>query len=64
LAGWFQQGAGILASVISIPFVLHRLSAQESGIWFGFQGFLVAVALTDFGFSYITASQWQAACWL
>ena len=57
LAGWFQQAAGILASFVSIPFVLNRLSATESGVWFAFQGFLATVALTDFGFSYVIARQ-------
>lgn len=57
LAGWYQQLCGILPAIITIPFILKKLPADEAGLWFAFQGILAAITLTDFGFSFVIARQ-------
>ncbi|MGC8742344.1 MAG: hypothetical protein ACP5T0_00500 [Verrucomicrobiia bacterium] len=57
IAGWYQQLCGILPAIITIPFILKKLAADEAGLWFAFQGFLAAITLTDFGFSFVISRQ-------
>ncbi|HON06511.1 MAG TPA: lipopolysaccharide biosynthesis protein [Verrucomicrobiota bacterium] len=56
-AGWFQQGCGIFAAIVTIPFILNKLNPADAGLWFTFQGILAAVTLTDFGFSFVISRQ-------
>ena len=56
-AGWFQQGCGIFAAIVTIPFILNKLNPLDAGLWFTFQGILAAVTLTDFGFSFVISRQ-------
>src|SRR5687768_5870674 len=57
LAGWYQQICGIFATLFTLPLIIQNLTANESGIWFTFQGFLAVIALSDFGISYVIARQ-------
>ncbi|MGB9601271.1 MAG: hypothetical protein ACP5MG_01620 [Verrucomicrobiia bacterium] len=57
IAGWYQQLCGILPAIVTIPFILKKLAADEAGLWFAFQGFLAAITLTDFGFSFVISRQ-------
>ena len=57
IAGWYQQGCGLVAAFIVVPFILKKLSEGEAGLWFAFQTLLAIVTLTDFGFSYVIARQ-------
>lgn len=57
LAGWYQQGCGILSSIVVIPIILKLLGPGEAGLWFSLQGFLAMVGLADFGFSMAISRQ-------
>lgn len=55
--GWYQQGCGLLATFVTLPYVLAKLSSLQAGLWFTFQGFLGAITLADFGFTYVISRQ-------
>jgi O-antigen/teichoic acid export membrane protein len=59
LAGWFQQGCGLIVAAVSLPFILDNsiLTPAESGLWLAFQGVLIFVYLSDFGISFAFARQ-------
>ena len=57
IAGWYQQLASGIITLVMIPLVVHRLSAQGAGIWFSFQNLSVLVTLTDFGIGFVIARQ-------
>ncbi|MGY8673355.1 MAG: hypothetical protein ACKVHO_12295, partial [Verrucomicrobiia bacterium] len=59
LAGWFQQGCGLLVAAVSLPFILDStiLTPAQSGLWLAFQGVLAFVYLSDFGISFSVARQ-------
>lgn len=59
LAGWFQQGCGLLVAAVSLPFILDPtiLTPAQSGLWLAFQGVLAFVYLSDFGISFSVARQ-------
>lgn len=57
LAGWYQQGCGVLATLCAYPLVIKHLTEVDAGIWFSFQGFLGLINLTDFGLSFVLTRQ-------
>jgi O-antigen/teichoic acid export membrane protein len=57
LAGWYQQGCGVAATVCAYPLVVKHLTEVNAGIWFCFQGVLAAINLTDFGLTFVLTRQ-------
>jgi O-antigen/teichoic acid export membrane protein len=57
LAGWFQQGCGMMVALLLIPVVTRFLSPQEAGIWFAFQGLVTMIGLLDLGFGFAISRQ-------
>jgi len=57
LAGWYMQGSSALGAVIALPIVIRVLGDDTAGLWFGLNGFLMVVALTDLGLGYVLARQ-------
>lgn len=57
LAGWFQQACSGLATLALIPLILARMSPQDAGLWFSFQGLSTLVGLTDLGIGFVVARQ-------
>jgi O-antigen/teichoic acid export membrane protein len=57
LAGWYQQGCGLLATGFTLPLVVRHLTVVDYGVWFSFQGFLGMINLTDFGLSFVLTRQ-------
>ena len=57
LAGWYQQGCGLVAAVVAVPLVIRLLPPGDAGLWFAFQSMLAVIQLTDFGFSLVLSRQ-------
>jgi O-antigen/teichoic acid export membrane protein len=57
LAGWYQQGCGALAAMVTYKLIIKHLTPVDQGIWFAFQGFLGMINLTDFGLSFVLTRQ-------
>jgi O-antigen/teichoic acid export membrane protein len=57
LAGWFQQGCGMMVALLLIPVVTRFLSPHEAGIWFAFQGLVTMIGLLDLGFGFAISRQ-------
>jgi O-antigen/teichoic acid export membrane protein len=57
LAGWFQQGCSLLATAVTLPFIIRHLPPYEVGLWLTFQSCLYAVNLTNFGFTFALSRQ-------
>lgn len=57
LAGWFQQGCGVVAALVVVPLVIKVLSKGDAGLWFCFQNVLAILNLTDFGLSFVVTRQ-------
>ncbi|MDB6174724.1 MAG: rane protein involved in the export of O-antigen and teichoic acid [Chthoniobacteraceae bacterium] len=57
LAGWYQQGCGIIGAIVSIPLIIHSLGETMAGLWFALIGILTLFSLTDFGFSMAISRQ-------
>ena len=57
LAGWFQQGCGLLVALLLIPVVTGFLTPDEAGIWFAFQGLITMIGLLDLGFGFAISRQ-------
>jgi O-antigen/teichoic acid export membrane protein len=57
LAGWFQQGCGLLVALMLIPVVTGFLAPVEAGIWFALQGLVTMIGLLDLGFGFAISRQ-------
>ncbi len=57
LAGWYQQGCGLIGALVAVPLIVRLLPANESGVWFAFLSILAVLQLTDFGFSLVLSRQ-------
>jgi len=59
LAGWYQQICGLVATAVTMPFILNPtvLTPAESGVWLTFQSTLGLINLTDFGLSLAISRQ-------
>jgi O-antigen/teichoic acid export membrane protein len=57
IAGWYQQGVGVVSALIVLPMIIEILGAEKAGQWFALQGFVMLVGLSDFGFSMVISRQ-------
>lgn len=57
LFGIYQQFCGAVAGLVVIPVILHKLGAEEAGLWFSIQGVILIFSLSDFGFSAVISRQ-------
>lgn len=57
VAGWFQQGCGMLVALLLIPVVTRFMAPDQAGIWFAFQGLVSMISLLDLGFGFAISRQ-------
>ncbi len=57
LAGWYQQGCGLIGALVAVPLIIRLLRPEEAGLWFTFLSMLAVLQLTDFGFSLVLSRQ-------
>jgi len=57
LAGWYQQGCGVVAALVVVPLVMKLLTKEDAGLWFCFQNLLAIINLTDFGLTFALSRQ-------
>jgi hypothetical protein len=57
LAGWFQQGCGVISSIAIIPMLTSKLGLYDAGRWLSLSAGVQIAGLTDMGLTIVYARQ-------
>lgn len=57
LTGWLQQAISAGIALLMVPLLTSFLSAEESGLWFAFQGMVAMAGLANFGIGHVVSRQ-------